>query len=970
MTVIRLRVFCRLEVVITGFLRLQMRQGVDNSRKEFYVVRLLGLPHEDIDDCVCVPRSWMKSKRSKQGKVSVAYPIEDPIVTKERVEKRQKHSKRWKFYEAVVKYSTNYYYDAEFWIASMNDFSPAENGSTDKKGDQPVSTPNRQRRRPNWALPSSFITKRHRKAVVSSKNHRKPMKRNLLRRPTPSESHIHNKGSEIREIAEPINSAQNLLSVAAECKEKELIIITDNVLMQNSQTKNVYTRSSRGGSIIEQDSNSSQNQGREPSVPVICVQDSDEASSDEEAPSESAAENRSKVGQVLPSVRNVSSMLSESSDKLRLRLVPNDKLFQSTGAQETTVEKCNDIQSITDKIPSTAQPPLNTSNESSGLYSNSSGMSYSLTSENNSLENGKIQQTFSSTSEPGSRSRQFVQSQSISNNRYTTQSSSNPANQFSQLAELLCRKSPKSFHRDGLINITKNISTDTVQNSSNLMNKKSSLQPQRSTKKHAPPNVESSSQTIPQIPLSLNLERPVEINGLAREVSFQGFTNNIFATQRLLHVANQSRQYFKQLHNGHYIPDYLGDLQQNPHVQDSIRSSKRRNSIDQSMFRPHFMKNETNSMQTSLNSANQTNQFLQHAPNNFGYTEQDLLRFGKDIRKATNNIDNDLRIHPHDIMTNVPSNARNYSNTPDQFNQHFLDQRQFQCSYQNLKHIPYSQNLRVDMSVGAIDANQRVHFQDVTKSAPSNLTTQSRHSTVYDLLRSPYTQALLPKRATGQIYINPTVVPQYPTEAIKSATQNISTQSECSCKYSHNRQFQSVNRCHTFNNAYTQKGMVDKSTETDSTLNHANREDHISRSVAFQNFSTIIADRSCQVDEWLMRKPPSPTVQQMPGFGSRKEALGPLDDEDCVEQGIPFITVTKDRPIPIRTTSSSTNRSPTSRPIADQEFLHDLFTLFNKMSGDLSNANQMFINFHEKIVKLNEALQKVAPSNETTSHRD
>ncbi|CAG9792504.1 unnamed protein product [Diatraea saccharalis] len=94
-----------------------------SNKKNFYVVRFIEIPFEGIDDYVCVPNSWVVIRRVTDKKVVIAYPNnEDPFDTRDRVKRKEKFDEEWRFYMAVVKYETDNYKDAEYWIASKNNY--------------------------------------------------------------------------------------------------------------------------------------------------------------------------------------------------------------------------------------------------------------------------------------------------------------------------------------------------------------------------------------------------------------------------------------------------------------------------------------------------------------------------------------------------------------------------------------------------------------------------------------------------------------------------------------------------------------------------------------------------------------------------------------------------------------------------------------------------------------------------------
>ncbi|XP_045500023.1 uncharacterized protein LOC123697524 [Colias croceus] len=93
-----------------------MRRLRNEDEFEFYVVQFLDLPFEGIDDYVCVPNTWMISKRTVNNRAAVAYPEEKIALIEERVKRKEGYCNNWRFYSAVIKYQSNIYEIAEQWI--------------------------------------------------------------------------------------------------------------------------------------------------------------------------------------------------------------------------------------------------------------------------------------------------------------------------------------------------------------------------------------------------------------------------------------------------------------------------------------------------------------------------------------------------------------------------------------------------------------------------------------------------------------------------------------------------------------------------------------------------------------------------------------------------------------------------------------------------------------------------------------
>ncbi|XP_074107536.1 uncharacterized protein LOC141532864 [Cotesia typhae] len=97
----------------------------NNSRRAFYIVQFIELSFEGIDDYVCVPCTWLIQFNTIDQRAVVTYPKdEDPFNTRDRVKRKERYNNEWRFYMATVKYESDSYRDAEYWIATRNDYGP------------------------------------------------------------------------------------------------------------------------------------------------------------------------------------------------------------------------------------------------------------------------------------------------------------------------------------------------------------------------------------------------------------------------------------------------------------------------------------------------------------------------------------------------------------------------------------------------------------------------------------------------------------------------------------------------------------------------------------------------------------------------------------------------------------------------------------------------------------------------------
>ena len=75
-----------------------------DNRLKFCVVQFMDLPYNSIEQYVCVPNSWVRTRNAMT--VQVAYPKEDPAKTRERVKNEEPVDKDWKHFKAIVELDT------------------------------------------------------------------------------------------------------------------------------------------------------------------------------------------------------------------------------------------------------------------------------------------------------------------------------------------------------------------------------------------------------------------------------------------------------------------------------------------------------------------------------------------------------------------------------------------------------------------------------------------------------------------------------------------------------------------------------------------------------------------------------------------------------------------------------------------------------------------------------------------------
>nr|ABK57023.1 hypothetical protein GIP_L1_00370 [Glyptapanteles indiensis] len=221
-----------------------------NNRRAFYVVQFIELPFEGIDDYVCVPYTWMVVRRATDQKAAVAYPKgEDPFNTRDRVKRQERYDDEWRFYMAAVKYESDTYRDAEYWIATRNDYGPSVEKESTMSATPTRLTVNKKLRSANQSNSSK-----------SNNNPRKPLPRISIKRPALSEpkKHFNEKRLKLDEAAQSSSVVVNDANAQPGClKREEPIIIQDNQSMECNLTEGTAAAASTGESSSSQRTNKS-----------------------------------------------------------------------------------------------------------------------------------------------------------------------------------------------------------------------------------------------------------------------------------------------------------------------------------------------------------------------------------------------------------------------------------------------------------------------------------------------------------------------------------------------------------------------------------------------------------------------------------------------------------------------------------------------------------------------------------------
>ncbi|CAH2096399.1 unnamed protein product [Euphydryas editha] len=245
-----------------------MIRRMDHSRRAFYVVQFLELPFEGIDDYVCVPNPWVKVRKATKNKSVVAYPQdEDPFVTRDRVKNEERCNDAWRYYMASIKYETDSFEDAEYWIATSN------YNALSIEGELKTTEPE------FWLNKKLRIANRNHSSKLND-NPRKPLPRMSIKRPLLPEPNkqLHGKQMKLDDAAqsssavvtdanaEPGSSRQEQSIIAQdnqpmESAQKETTASDSNGTSKSSQRKDKNLQES-SSTIMEQSSVTTQNQSQ------------------------------------------------------------------------------------------------------------------------------------------------------------------------------------------------------------------------------------------------------------------------------------------------------------------------------------------------------------------------------------------------------------------------------------------------------------------------------------------------------------------------------------------------------------------------------------------------------------------------------------------------------------------------------------------------------------------------------------
>ncbi|AAZ04290.1 hypothetical protein ORF1102 [Cotesia plutellae polydnavirus] len=201
----------------------------NNYRRAFYVVQFTELPFEGIDDYVCVPYTWLIRYNTIDQRAVVSYPKdEDPFNTRDRVKRKEKCNDEWRFYMASVKYKSDSYSDAEYWIATKNDY-----GALVEEELKTIDT------EPNFPLNKKLRIANRNHSSKLNDNPRKPLPRISIKRPALPELNKQLDGKRMKLDDAAQSSSAVLTNVNAEpgsSRQEQSIIAQDNQPMESTQT--------------------------------------------------------------------------------------------------------------------------------------------------------------------------------------------------------------------------------------------------------------------------------------------------------------------------------------------------------------------------------------------------------------------------------------------------------------------------------------------------------------------------------------------------------------------------------------------------------------------------------------------------------------------------------------------------------------------------------------------------------------
>nr|QZB49160.1 BEN [Cotesia vestalis bracovirus] len=246
-----------------------MMKRNNNYRRAFYVVQFTELPFEGIDDYVCVPYTWLIRYNTIDQRAVVSYPKdEDPFNTRDRVKRKEKCNDEWRFYMASVKYKSDSYSDAEYWIATKNDY-----GALVEEELKTIDT------EPNFPLNKKLRIANRNHSSKLNDNPRKPLPRISIKRPALPEPNKQLDGKRMKLDDAAQSSSAVLTNVNAEpgsSRQEQSIIAQDNQPMESTQTGTTASDSNGTASSSQQKDENLQEslpiqEQQESSIPSIDV---------------------------------------------------------------------------------------------------------------------------------------------------------------------------------------------------------------------------------------------------------------------------------------------------------------------------------------------------------------------------------------------------------------------------------------------------------------------------------------------------------------------------------------------------------------------------------------------------------------------------------------------------------------------------------------------------------------------------
>ncbi|VVC87651.1 unnamed protein product [Leptidea sinapis] len=958
-----------------------MRMTGRNKRRSFYVVQFIELPFENIDDYVCVPYTWVVLQKSTNRKVHVTYPKnEDPSETRERVKRKERPNDSWRFYVAFLKHESDFFADANIWIARY------EFGLKEEESKEKVTKPEPQPNRKLQSANQSCSTVKH------YNNPRKPLPRISLRRPLSQEpaQNLNSKCLKLNENPKPVVITDHTTAASGTSIQERSIIIISNQVIQKGQAKTNYasngemnTEQCTQPKVIEENQSVLLAQTTSAELPVgheLSTQPPTEQQLSLQSPTGREPSPQPPIDRH-PSPKSITGQNSSSTFSGEQH---HSSDYQQPVSISTVMdESIGDVdilrsEPVTDGRPSNKNSP-STFKPAPQPDPMNEGPTPLVRHEHSLPEPHSRFVTAGQSKEPNDCSKTHLhwyltapkilpRSPSTSNQLY--QQYRHPQLPIFSVNNALNSKiQPLRFGGSNFIEVANNHSflrsqdidgmpstsrqqSPAMKKLKNPVDKKTRLEgiTQNIATLQYPPN-SMRQLSLPACSTVVQSEQyaqhqQAQIDGSFNNEDRRGIRENFIrqrdpgpqgmmpAAQNLSMLAQQYNPLPGKSHEQQYLPtreDYL----QFTRLQDMLRRPTMTSTLDQKIYHQNAMMNGGFIIQTQPNPINQPIQFPPHngnqyVPINSAYSQE---------------------VKSHELMTRYTDGAHviykpfTASEVNNQFPTYHLSSRSHQDPEDRQK-IQDQRNYRDPRTTNTQNSLQLKSTRSslipkpikATKRSRSLSTSNTPSQALLDAKRSCLIEELdMQERVNNSSmkfnYSNLAAISETQTVKIASSTENTEVQTMPTFNQIQAHHFTMVQNEHNCQRPGIKKNMIDRSTETDSMMGVSHRVEAIAGSSLRENASKAV-ESMCQTDEWLEKEQDS--LYQETSSDSEGATDKEMESENEVVPEANQATLTDEQ------NPTHEEQHEQSRIIAEQDMLDGIGTLMTQMGANVSFIRDMF----------------------------